>query len=176
MILAQLSLGLLPDAVPVGIDDEGIAIWDAGPERAPEGAGAQSMQVGMEESARRQPVAGCNYDHTPPVPLPRPFHPVRPGKPTQVGDGHLVNRLSIRLPTVQVCCGHEAENVIAAEDVTDYHIGEPFIHERMAAGGIGIEVAARLQNREKTRAVRRPRFPRRAAFPWIGPGSARNAG
>ncbi len=43
MILAQLALGLLPDFVPVGIDDEGISIRDAGPERAPERAVKQPV-------------------------------------------------------------------------------------------------------------------------------------
>ena len=60
MILAQLALGPLLEAAAVGIDNEGISIRDAGPERAPEGAAEQPVQVGMEESARRQPVAGCD--------------------------------------------------------------------------------------------------------------------
>ncbi len=72
MILAQLALGPLPEATPIGIDNEGISIRDAGPERAPERAAEQPVQVGMEESARCQPVAGCDDDHAPPVPLPRP--------------------------------------------------------------------------------------------------------
>ena len=38
MILAQLALGPLPEPAPVGIDNEGISIRDAGPERAAEGA------------------------------------------------------------------------------------------------------------------------------------------
>ena len=176
MILAQLALGLLPEAVAVGIDDEGISIRDAGPERAPEGAAEQPVQVGMEESARRQPVAGCDDDHAPPVPLPRPFQLGRPGKPAQVGDGHLVKGLRIRLPAVRVGGGHEPENVLAPEGVTDHHIGEPFIHERMPAGGIGIDVAARLQNREQAGLRVVPGFLAPAADPWIGPGSARNAG
>ena len=37
MILAQLALGPLPEAAAVGIDDEGISIRDAGPERAARG-------------------------------------------------------------------------------------------------------------------------------------------
>src|SRR5262249_49249240 len=45
MILAQLPLGPLPEAAPVGIDHEGIAIRDAGPKRAPEGAAEQPVQV-----------------------------------------------------------------------------------------------------------------------------------
>src|SRR5271157_3745064 len=122
MILVQLALGPLPEAAPVGIDNEGISIRDAGPKRAPEGAAEQPVQVGMEESARRQPVAGCDYDHAPPVPLPRPFQLGRPGEPAQVCDGHLVEGLSIRLPAVRVRGGHEPENVIAPEGVTDHHI------------------------------------------------------
>ncbi len=97
----------------------------------PSGPREQPVQVGMEESARRQPVAGRDDDHAPPVPLPRPFQLGRPGKPAQVCDGHLVHGLSIRLPAVRVRGGHEPENVIAPEGVTDHHIGEPFIHERM---------------------------------------------
>ena len=72
MILAQLALDPLLGAAPVGIDNEGISIRDAGPKRTPEGAAEQPVQVGMEESARRQPVLGCDYDYVPPVPLPRP--------------------------------------------------------------------------------------------------------
>ena len=175
MILAQLALGLLPEAAPVGIDNEGISIRDAGPERAPEGAAEQPVQVGMEESARRQPVAGCDHDHAPPVPLPRPFQLGRPGKPAQVCDGHLVKGLSIHLPAVRVRGGHEPENVIAPEGVTDHHIGEPFTHERIPVGGIGIEVAARLQKGEQASFSPLPRIPPPAADPWIDPGSARNA-
>ena len=62
MILAQLALDPLLGAAPVGIDNEGISIRDAGPKRTPEGAAEQPVQVGMEESARRQPVAGCDHD------------------------------------------------------------------------------------------------------------------
>ena len=73
MILAQLALGLLPEAAAVGIDNEGISIGDTGPERAPEGAAEQPVQVGMEQAARCQAVAGRDQDHAPPVVMPRPF-------------------------------------------------------------------------------------------------------
>jgi hypothetical protein len=73
MALAQLALGLLPGAAAVGIGNEGIPIGDTGPERAPEGAAEQPVQVGVEQAARGQPVAGRDHDHAPPVPLPRPF-------------------------------------------------------------------------------------------------------
>ena len=102
MILAQLALGPLPEAVPVGINNEGISIRDAGPKRAPERAGKQPVQVGMEESARRQPVAGCDDDQASPVPLPCPFQLGRPAELAQIRDGHFVNGLSIRLPSVRV--------------------------------------------------------------------------
>ena len=149
MVLAQLALGLLPEAAPVGIDNEGISIGDAGPKRAAEWAAEQPVQVGMEESARRQPVAGNDDDHAAPVPLPRPFQLGRPRKPAQVRDGHLVKSLSIHLPAVRVRGGHEPENVIGPEGVADHQIVEPFTHERRPGGGIGFDVAARLQEGEK---------------------------
>ena len=85
----------------------------------------------------------------PPVPLPRPFQFGRPGEPAQVCDGHPVKGLRVHLPAVRVGGRHEPENVLAPEGVTDHHVGEPVVHERTPAGGIGIDVAARLQNGEQ---------------------------
>ena len=115
IIFAQLALGPLPEPVPIGIDDEGISIRDAGPEWTAERAAEESVQVGMEDPARREPVVGCNDDQPPPVWLPRSFQLGRPRKAAQVGNGDLVNGLSIRLPAFHVRCGHEPENVVAPE-------------------------------------------------------------
>jgi hypothetical protein len=76
----------------------------------------------MQESARRQPVAGGDDDEAPTVALPRPFQLGRPGKPAQDGDGHFVKGLSIRMPAVHVRGGHEAVDVLAPEGVTDHHV------------------------------------------------------
>ena len=51
MVFAQLALGLLPGAVAVGIDDEGVSVGDPGPERAPQGPPEQLVQAGMEQAA-----------------------------------------------------------------------------------------------------------------------------
>ena len=55
MILAQLALGPLPEAAAVGIDDEGISIRDAGPERAPEGA-AEAAGAGRDGGVGSTPT------------------------------------------------------------------------------------------------------------------------
>ena len=107
--------------------------------RGPENSRCRS---GWRSRLDAKPVAGRDDDQAPPVRLPRPFQPGRPGEPAQVLDGHLVEGLRIRLPAVRVLGGHEPEDVLAPEGVTDHHVGEPFIHERMPGGGIGIDVAA----------------------------------
>ena len=88
----------------------------------------------------------------------------------------LVKGLSILLPAVGVRGGHEPENVIAPEGVTDQHIAEPFIRERIPVGGIGCQIAARLHIGSRAARLRRPRFHDPVTHPWIDPGSARNAG
>ena len=58
--------------------------------------------------------------------------------------------LCVHLPAVRVGGGHEAEDVLAPEGVTDHHVGEPFVDEQCPAGGIGIDVAAGLQDGEQS--------------------------
>ena len=176
MILAQLALGPLPEAAPVGIDNEGISIRDAGPERAPEGAAEQPVQVGMEESARRQPVAGCDRRSRAPRPAAAPL-PAWSAR--QAGTG-------LRWPP-----GEGPEHPSASGPRPRWsrtgkcHCSggrnrsphRRAIHSRANTGW-------RNRNRGSCEASRGgagelaplPRFPAPAADPWIDPGSARNAG
>src|SRR5262249_12099519 len=62
MVLAQLAPDPLLEPAAVGVDHQSVAIRDAGPERAAEGAAEQRVQVAVQESARRQTVARHDED------------------------------------------------------------------------------------------------------------------
>ena len=66
MILAQLALGLLPEAAAVGIDNEGISIGDAGPEWAPEGPENSRCRSGWSSRLDASPSPVAIDDHAPP--------------------------------------------------------------------------------------------------------------
>ena len=176
MILAQLALGSLPEAAPVGIDDEGISVGDAGPERAPERAAEQPVQVGMEEPARRQPVAGRDRRSRAPRPAAAPL-PAWSARPAGTGwrwpPGGWPEHPSASGPRPRwsrtgkcLCSGGRNRS------------------PRRRAIRSRANTGWRNRNRGSCEAsrggagefVHLPRFLPPAADPWIGPGPARNAG
>ena len=75
MIDGQPAAQALFDLLAIGIQDQRIAVGNAGPEGIAQGTREKTMQFGMKQPAGGQAVARLHQNDAPPLAAPRPNGP-----------------------------------------------------------------------------------------------------